>query len=1237
MKYKDIIQFDPIESIIQLRDADVLATSKHLVSTYVISEEMAGKLIHIVISQLQFDHPTDNKGIMVVGNYGTGKSHLMSVVSAIAEHTELIKELKNNDVAKEAKKIAGKFKVIRTEIGSTTMSLRDILIGEIEEYLTRQGIDYQFPEAGERHENKSAFEEMMAAFHQQYPDHGLLLVVDELLDYLRTRKDQELILDLNFLREIGEVCKDLRFRFMAGIQEAIFDSARFAFVSDSIRRVKDRFEQILIARRDVKYVVSERLLKKTVEQQTKIRDYLTGFTRFYSNMNERLDEYVRLFPIHPDYIDTFERITSVEKREVLKTLSLTMKQLLDEDVPPDYPGVIAYDSYWKNLRENASFRSVPDIKAVIDCSVVLESRIQQAFTRPAYKHMAIRIIHALSVHRLTTGDIYSPLGATAEELRDSLCLFQPDIEGLGGDPADDLLSLVITVQREIHRTVSGQFISSNEDNRQYYLDLKKTDDFDALIEKRAETLNDSELDRYYYDALKRVLECADRTYITGYKIWEHELEWLDRKASRLGYLFFGAPNERSTAIPQRDFYLYFIQPYDSPKYSDEKRADEVFFNFTGQDDTIRGALRNYAAAVDLASTSSGNAKTTYESKASDSLRTMVKWLQENIATAFEVTHQGKKKSLLNWVKGKITTTAGSHLNVRDIVNTVGSVCLATQFEEDAPDYPVFSVLITNSNRGQAAQDALRSIAGGTRTKQAIAVLDALELLNGDRLSPGKSRYANYILDIAKSKGRGQVTNRSEIITEDFGVEYMAPGSMRLELEWVTVVLGSLVYSGDLVLAVPGQKYDATNVQQLATTSVDNLMQFKHVEQPKDWNLPAMTELFELLGLPSGMAKLVTQGDASPIQQLQSSIADHINRLVHAQQNLQGKFTFWGQPLLSDPEIQKYLDSTNSTKEFLESLQAYSTPGKLKNFRHDRNEVQSHKAGLDALDELEDLHELTGELSTVASYLSAAEMGMPEDSEWTDRMKAIREDVLKEIKDSKKRSTSNFRQQTIQQLNKLKQQYIQAYMDSHTKARLGANEDKRKSKLLCDDNLQKLQKLTTIELMPTSQLKDFQANLGNLISCWQLTPEELESNPVCPHCSFKPTNERIGAPADAILTRMEDQLEQMFSSWTRTLLDNLEDPTTRENMSLLKDKQKKLVDKFLTSKELPEKLTNEFIHAVGEVLAGLMKVPVNIEALREKLLPGGSPATVNELKARFDEYLGELTKGKDPSKVRIVLE
>src|SRR5690606_13806203 len=481
LKYGDLIQFDPIESVVQLRDANKAEKARNLVKTYVISDQMAEKLVSIVIPQLQFDRPADNKGLLVVGNYGTGKSHLMSVISAIAEDAQLLADLNHPGVAQAAQQIAGKFQVVRTEIGATTMPLREIVGRVLEEHLAAMGVDYTFPDASQIHNNKRALEEMMAAFHEVHPDHGLLLVVDELLDYLRTRPEQALILDLNFLPELGEVCKDLGFRFIAGVQEAIFDSPRFSFVSDSLRRVKDRFEQVLIARSDVKFVVAERLLKKTAEQQAKIREYLTPFAKFYGRMNERMDEFVRLFPIHPDYIDTFERVTVVEKREVLKTLSLAMKKSLDQEVPRDYPGLIAYDSYWATLRKNPSFRADPDIRKVIDCSQVLEARIERAFTRPQYKPMALRVIHALSVHRLTTGDIYAPLGATAEELRDTLCLYHPGIEDLGGDAADDLLTQVETVLREINRTVSGQFISSNPDNGQYYLDVEKSEDYDAFI------------------------------------------------------------------------------------------------------------------------------------------------------------------------------------------------------------------------------------------------------------------------------------------------------------------------------------------------------------------------------------------------------------------------------------------------------------------------------------------------------------------------------------------------------------------------------------------------------------------------------------------------------------------------------------------------------------------------------------------------------------------------------------
>ncbi len=1242
MKYGDLIQFEPIESVVQLRDADEAAAARQLVETYVISQEMAEKLVTLVIPQLQFDQPVDNKGLLIVGNYGTGKSHLMSVITALAENPDLPARLNDASVAKAAGKIGGRFKVVRTEIGATTMSLRDILVAELEEHLAAMGVSFAFPPASKVSNNKRAFEEMMAAFHQEFPDHGLLLAVDELLDYLRTRKDQELILDLNFLREIGEVCKDLKLRFIAGVQEAIFDSPRFSFVSDSIRRVKDRFEQVLIARKDVKFVVAERLLKKTAEQQAKIREYLTPFAKFYGRMNESMDDYVRLFPVHPDYIDTFERVTAVEKREVLKTLSLAMKKLLGQEVPDGQPGLIAYDSYWTTLRENPSFRAVPDIKAVIDCSQVLEARIEQGFTRPAYKRMAVRIIHALSIHRLTTGDIHANLGATPAELRDGLCLYQPGIEELGGDPADDLLSQVETVLREITKTVSGQFISVNPQNHQYHLDLKKTDDFDALIEKRAESLDSSQLDRYYYEALKRVMECIDQTYVTGYKIWQHELEWLERKAARQGYLFFGAPNERSTAVPPRDFYVYFIQPFEPPRFTDEMKPDELFLRLSNVDEAFRKPLRFYAAALDLASIASGHAKSTYESKASGFLRELVVWLQKHMADGFEATYQGRAKSLVEWAKGKsIRDLAGiaSHerINFRDLVNTIAGVCLGAHFQDQAPEYPFFSVLITGANRDQAAQDALRAIAGQNRTKQAAAVLDALELLDGDRLDPYRSKYAKHILGVVKKKGHGQVVNRSELIQDILGVEYMAPQSLRLEPQWAVVVLASLVYAGDLVLAIPGKKFDATGLPQMAGTGIDELVQFKHVERPKDWNLPALKALFELLGLAPGMVQLVTQGQEPPVQEMISAVEKAIQRLVLAHQSLQSGLFFWGRCVLADDEIEKLRARLAETKVFLESLQAYNSPGKLKNFRYDAQEVSGRGDGLRSLAETESLQELVGDLGTTASYLTTAEAVLPSEHEWIATMKAERDNVLQQIADPAKRGAAVFRQQTQRKLTNLKKAYLQTYIGMHVKARLGVNDDKRKAHLLVDKRLKDLQRLSTIELMPRQHLAEFQNCLAGLKSCFALTEQQLDVTPVCPHCTFKPAVESVTASAAALLGDLDGQLDTLIENWTQTLLTNLEDPTTKDNLDLLKAAQRTPVDSFLNDRTLPESLSQEFIHALQEVLSGLTKVSVKIGDLRAALLSGGSPATPAEMRKRFEEYLDQLTKGKEPGKVRIVLE
>jgi hypothetical protein len=1057
----------------------------------------------------------------------------------------------------------------------------------------------------------------------------LILLLDELLDYLRSRADQALSLDLSFLRELGEVCKGSRFRFIAGVQESLFDNPRFQFVADTLRRVKDRFEQVRIARDDVAFVVAERLLKKDARQQSLIREHLKQFAPLYGSMNERMDEFVRLFPVHPAYLDTFERVYVAEKREVLKTLSAAIRRLIDQNVPANDTGLIAYDSYWSVLRDNPSFRSDPAIKEVIDRSNVLDARVQQAFTRPQYKAAAIRIVHALSVHRLTTSDIYAPIGATAEELRDDLCLMLPVPE----KDAGFLRTLVETVLKELIRTVSGQFLSSNKENGQYYLDPKKDVDFDSLIEKRAETLSATQLDRYYFESLRRVvLENPDAAeYVTGYRIWEHEIEWRERRAGRSGYLFFGAPNERSTAQPERDFYLYFLQPFDTPYFKDEKKSDEVFFKLKDRDEAFDRALRLYAGAREQAAASSGSNKRIYEEKAGDHLRTLTAWLREHMPTAVEVVHQGRSKTLLEVVRGKLPPNA----TVKDYVDTAGAALLAPHFADRSPEYPIFNVLVTRQNRDQAAQEALRWIAGGVRSKQGTAILDGLELLDGETLKPRNSRYAKQVLDALSQKGPGQVLNRSELVAPEAGVDYWA--KFRVEPEFLSVVLAALVHSGDIVLSLAGKRVDAAAIDQFAKVGIAEVTEFKHIDRPRDLPLGPLQDLCDLLDLPKGLIVNPANRDEA-VAKIQQRVGELLSRAVSAQARI-AELIFWGRTILSEQEQKDWRDRLGSLKTFLESLQPFNTSGKLKNFPHDSAAVLGQKAALDLSREIDQLAGLLQQTNPLTSYLGKAEALLDARHPWQDAVRTARGDLVARIASPKQRSDVEFKPLLTHMLGDLKIKYQDAYLAAHERSRLGANDDKRKANLAKDARLAQLQKIAGVEMMPTQQLRDFENKLFALKTCFQLGRPDLESDPLCPHCGFRPAEEPTSSvAAKKTLTDLDENLDGIVRGWTETLRTNLEDPTVSGNIELVSDAAgKRELQHFLKKKQLPDPVGPAFVRALQEVFSGLQKVVLASADLQRALSEGGLPCTVGDLRERFDRYVANLTKGKDASKVRIVIE
>ena len=967
MKYADLVEFEPIQSVIELRDASDEDKARGLVRTYVISDAMASRLKDLFAYHLNFDS-FDTKGLFVVGNYGTGKSHLMAVVSAIAENAELLPDLRNEDVRKAFEPIAGRYLVARFEIGAVKTPLRDIVIKELEKNLKRWKVAYAFPPVNEITSHKEHIEAMMAAVEAAHPGKGVVVVVDELLDYLKALGEGA-ISAFNFLRELGEASSSGRFRVIAGVQESLISSPTFSFLASLIQHVNARFVEAWITTDDLEYVVENWLLAKTPEQRVAIRKHLEGFTALFPTMSARIDNFVRLYPIHPKYVEVFEDIEIAEKREVLRTLSGEMKQLLDKEVPPDAPGVLAYDAYWRVIKSTPSYLATPAVGEVEARSSVVSGKVKTSIAKKQYLPAAERIVDALSVYRLAVGGIRKPIGLTAAELRDDLALLLPVPEK---DP-EFLTTTIESVLKEISNAVNGQFIARNETG-QYYLDVDKAIDYDAQVERKVAALEPvpATFDRYYFDVLTRALDVTTSPHVPGMRIWRYQLPWSGHGVTRPGYLFFGSPNERSTAQPPRTFYLYFLAHFAPTPFEDARKDDELFFRIARPSPDFAEAIKRYAAANELAQVTSGEEKAQYTVIAEKHRKLAARWLNDNLVTAFDVTSGGISRAVTAAMADGVRLPAGASL--RDVVNGIASQELNAAFERQFPGYPKFTSIaqpVTDETRAQAATEGLRYIAGLIKSEQGAAVVDGLKLRKDQAISTADSPFAQAMLSVLSAKPAGQVVNRSELIEERDGAE--PDTAFGLEPEWVAVVLLALAYRGEIEISAGGQSIDPTNVAAGAGLGAEALGRFKTIQRPKATPIAALKDLFELLGINPALIDADADTAAS---ELQKAVVRSIDAALKAATDVSST-RLGGEPIWDGAEAASLIERVTQYKDDLDRLTNLNSGGKLKLYKGTEADRTRMKDGRAAVALVRSRVDVIVELADLDRYLADAKLVLHE--------------------------------------------------------------------------------------------------------------------------------------------------------------------------------------------------------------------------------------------------------------------
>ena len=222
----------------------------------------------------------------------------------------------------------------------------------------------------------------------------------------------------------------------------------------------------------------------------------------------------------------------------------------------------------------------------------------------------------------------------------------------------------------------------------------------------------------------------------------------------------------------------------------------------------------------------------------------------------------------------------------------------------------------------------------------------------------------------------------------------------------------------------------------------------------------------------------------------------------------------------------------------------------------------------------------------------------------------------------------------EKLSAIKEAYIDLYMEEHKKKRLDIKDAQRRGQILESKELSNLKKLRSIEILSTAKLSSIEQKLSSLKICYDLKKEDIKSTPVCPHCSLRLDDNAPNVFGQ--LDNLENQIDDLVKEWNKTLIDTLSDPLVSSSKEYLSPDQKNVIDELINSGSLPEKVDDFFVKSIEALLQGFEPVVVDADELIQKLeaLP---PMDENSFKKNVEELVKIYTKGKDASKLRIVVK
>lgn len=1190
---------------------------KELVSSYIISEGLEQQIIDFFDNLKKPNH----KAVKIIGNYGSGKSHLIAFLVSVINNPELRPLIKDPTVQKATDKIARKFFTVQFELQPVDVDLSYFFFREVEKQIKKTyGLEIPKYTKGETLNFKDHLAEIISFLKEKDPSKGLLVVVDEVSDFLQAKQSFQIKRDFQFLRVVAQVCQDQDLLLAISMQEDIYSSPKLKEIAGDEARISERFQNIIIRREAVKKVISQRIVPKTKEQEIEIGSKLKPFIDKIEDVANKQDEYIELFPFTPGLLNLFHELPYFEKRGIIQFAQTELKYVIDKP----FPYFFTFDRIYDILANNPNNRNLEGIYDLVKTVNIVVQKISANLEEKLHLD-AIKLIKGLAVYSLWSK---GQNGATAKELAEQLLIIPQN----NSFEAFMQVSMII---KKIKNITDGFYIKVVKDEtsgNDYFKFDPAIDgqDPDERIENEIVAVGGDEdkQESVLFEQIKEILDSGH--YKNSPNIFIDEATWMSVKSFRKGLIVFQRKGQEIFSVDKADYVINFISPFSSKKplkYADNQL--NIKLNIGKQDnlDIIKKivAIKSLIGKNMLVSAMSKRLGETV-----NGFRNPAGVVVPGIKYRIAMWVQNIAEAELNGDKISIKSTLGKDFNnLSEIVSELKEKLFDKLFNSEFQEHPKYAETLSSNNIVSTLTHISQEIANGNFRALSIRsknFLDTLNLLN-DNGDPdvGSNKITQLILTTVNAKNGKVVDINKEIVAELNKTPYGLEPEIVYFLLIVLTTLGKVTLKGR-----GGDEIDISNIKE-KFKSIGQFENIVYVVKKDDLSYDFAQNLLNALGLNG--AKMLQE------KYRNEAFVEYKTKVKEISDNITS-VDFLISKLESKSSLHLNIDSAklilNEVKSIDWQVLDISNHAKFNSLEYLKTDLAKITKLLASLDNLKTtLFEYNSNIHKGLEYMNDALEILRANKEFvTDKQIEIKlehfyTDTLAIVKDFSKLIQLSERFPISGKIDAFKKLYVNEFYYPAIQNTIG-----NKVNWKVFENYKQHPLFAKAELLSNANC-NLKQKLQSKVNLWnalmdlraiKVDVERLYDVPFDTNSNFMKV-ERNYKEIATESKKIDNTIENIFNDYADTTIAEVKKKSAQLEIIKITDEQKTAIKKMIEKSQLPDVISPQLIEAINKLFVDIKIVKLSKEKLTNNLFKQNELQTFEQIRKSFFDVLNDLEKQK----------